>query len=300
MLPQFMHAHASPLSLYLRSSHSSLASHLRPLTWILCHLRLLSSPFTACSACYMVSNNRFKIRHLWSIIGLDVEFDNASQSSLIFLTFVININRRNVLAGNMLRSAVTMPIKNFLLSLSLAPTCSSLYSRPVLTTGTLLNYQPPTHSPILDSSSGMTINCTFSIPVSWITRSLEPPHHSSHIAFIEDTDDMQHKVTCPTLQMYLRDGSRRGPDGPVACAPACFANTQLDHDPTEHYPCSTPLSRPHTNHTRQIAFDRQTPDPYLDTLNGHSSILEIDTDNMPLDNSDNSAFPATLATSAPW
>jgi hypothetical protein len=201
-----------------------------------------------------------------------------------------------------------MPIKNFFLSSSLAPTRSSLYSRPVLTTGMLLNCQPLTHSPILNSLSGMTLNCTFSIPVSWITRSSEPPHHSSHIMFIEDTDNMQHKVMCPTLQMYLRDGSCRGPDSPVACAPACFANAQLDHNPMEHYPCSTPLSQPHTNHTRQIAFDRQPPDPYLDALDGHGSISEIDTDNMPSDTSnilafpatsDISAFPATLATSAP-
>jgi hypothetical protein len=69
------------------------------------------------------------------------------------------------------------------------------------------------------------------------------------------------------------------------------------------------------NHTRQIAFDRQPPDPYLDALDGHGSILEIDTDNMPLDNSgildtsdilafpatsDISAFLATSATLAPW
>jgi hypothetical protein len=115
--------------------------------------------------------------------------------------------------------------------------------------------------------------------------------------------------------MYPCDGSHRGPDGLVAYAPACFANAQLDHDPAEHYPCSAPLSQPHTNHTRQIAFDRQPPDPYLDALNGHGSISEIDTDNMPLDNSgisdtldilaflatlDILAFPATSTTSAPW
>jgi hypothetical protein len=183
-----------------------------------------------------------------------------------------------------------MPTKNFFLPLSLAPTCSShypfLYSahkKPfsTYTTGTSLNCQPPTHSPILNSSPGMTINCTFSIPVSWITCSSEPPRHLSHIAFIEDTDDTQHKVMCPAPQMYPHDGSHRGPDSPVACAPACFTNAQLDHDPVEHYPCSTPLSQPHMNHTRQIAFDRKPPDPYLDAFDGHGSISEIDTDDMP-------------------
>jgi hypothetical protein len=197
-----------------------------------------------------------------------------------------------------------MPIKNVSLSLLLAPTCSSPYSCYALTTGTSLNCQPLTHSPILDLLSSMMLNCTFSIPVSWITRSSEPPCHLSHLTFIEDTDDTQHKVTCPAPQMYPRDRSHRGPDGPVACALACFANDQLDHDPMEHYPCSAPLSQPHTIYTRQIAFDRQPPDPYLDALDGHGSISEIDTNDMPLDNSgilatsDISAFPATLATLA--
>jgi hypothetical protein len=156
-----------------------------------------------------------------------------------------------------------MPTKIFFPSLSLAPTCSSCYpflyitcKRPLsdYTTCTSLNCTVPTHSPILDSSSSMMLNCMFSIPVSWIIHSSEPPRHPSCIVFIEDTDNMQHKVTCPTLQLYPCDRSHRGPDGLVACAPACFANARLDPDPAEHYPCSTPLSHYHTN---QIAFDRQ-------------------------------------------
>jgi hypothetical protein len=136
---------------------------------------------------------------------------------------------------SMLRS-ITMPTKNFFPSSSLAPTHSShypfLYSahkKPLsaYVTGTSLNCTIPTHSPILDSLSGMTLNCTFSIPVSWITHSSEPPRHSSHIAFIEDIDNTQHKVMCPAPQMYPCDGSHRGPDGPVACAPACFANAHV-------------------------------------------------------------------------
>jgi hypothetical protein len=202
---------------------------------------------------------------------------------------------------DMLQSAITLPIKNFFFSSSLAPTRSSPYSLTTgtslnctspfsnLTTGTSLYCQPPTHFPILNSLSDMMLNCTFSIPVSRITHSSEPPRHSSHIVFIEDTDDTQHKVMYPTPQMYLRDRSRRGPDSPVACAPACFTNAQLDHDLTEHYPCSAPLFL----------------DPYLDALNGHGSISEIDTDDMPSDNSgisdtsDISTFLAISVTSAP-
>jgi hypothetical protein len=147
-----------------------------------------------------------------------------------------------------------MPTKNFFFSSSLAPTRSSHYpflytvcKKPMSAymTSTSLNCTIPTHSPIPDSESGITLNCMFSIPVSWITHSLEPPRHSSCITFIEDTGDMQHKVTCPTPQMYPHDGSCRGPDGWVTCAPACFANAQLDHNPVEHYPCSAPLSQYH-------------------------------------------------------
>jgi hypothetical protein len=149
-----------------------------------------------------------------------------------------------------------MPIENFFPSSLLAPTHSShypfLYSArkgpmPDQMTGTLLNCQPLTLNPFLEPLSGIMLNCTFLIPVSWITCFLEPPRHSSHIAFIEDTNDMQHKVTCPAPQMYPCDGSHRGPDGPVACAPTCFTNARLDPNPVEHYPCFAPLSQHHTS-----------------------------------------------------
>jgi hypothetical protein len=213
--------------------------------------------------------------------------------------------------------SVTMPTKNFCPSSLLAPTCSSCYpflyttrKRPMSAymTCTSLNCTDLTHSPILNSSFGMTLNCTFSIPASWITRSLEPPRYSSHIVFIEDTDNMQHKVTCPTPQMYPHNKSCRGPDSPVACAPTYFANARLDPNPVEHYLCSAPLSRYHTS---QTTFDRQPLDPYLDALDRHSSISEINIEDMPLDNLgisdilafsatlDIPAFPAILATSAP-
>jgi hypothetical protein len=106
--------------------------------------------------------------------------------------------------------------------------------------------------------------------------------------------------TGPTHAQLVRMTRRRG---------YTTVSAQLDHDPTKYYPCSTPLSR---YHTRQTAFDRQPPDLYLDALDGHGSILEIDMEDMPSDNSgisDISAFsatldilasPATSATSALW
>jgi hypothetical protein len=144
-----------------------------------------------------------------------------------------------------------------LLPLSLTPTCSSRY-------------------PLPHYLSSITLNCTFLILVSWITCSL-PPYHLSCIVFIEDTDDTQHKVACPALQMYLCDGSCRGPDVLVACAPTCFANAQLDHNPVEHYPCSTSLL-PNIPCTSQTALNRQPLRPMdfpLDALDGHGSISEI-------------------------
>jgi hypothetical protein len=181
--------------------------------------------------------------------------------------------------------SITMPTKNFFPSSLLAPTCSShypfLYSackRPLSNYMTSMLLNCTSLNPFLEPSSSMTVNCTFSIPVSWITHSLEPPRHLSHITFIEDTSDTQHKVMCPTPQMYLHDRSHRGPNSLVACAPTCFANAQLDPDPMEHYPCSIPLSQYHTS---QTTFDRRHPDPHLDALDGHGSISEIDTEDMP-------------------
>jgi hypothetical protein len=63
--------------------------------------------------------------------------------------------------------------------------------------------------------------------------------------------------------------------------------------------CNTPSYR---HHTSQTAFDRQPPDPYLDALDGHGSILEIDMKDMPSDNLgilDILAFLAILVTLAP-
>jgi hypothetical protein len=143
-----------------------------------------------------------------------------------------------------------MPIKSFFLPLLLAPTHSpyypflytthkrplSSYATSMLLNCTSLNPSPePTTCtvPFSDPSSGIMLNYMFLIPVSWITHSSNPPHHSSCIAFIEYTDNTQHKVTCPTLQMYLCDGSCRGPDGLVACAPTCYTNAPLESDPSE-------------------------------------------------------------------
>jgi hypothetical protein len=149
--------------------------------------------------------------------------------------------------------------------------------------------------PFSDPPSGMTLNCTILIPVQWITThslipcSLTPPHHSSYTAFIEDTDNMQHMLTCPTLQMYPCDGSccepYKGPDGPVAGALTCYITNTLESDPTEHYSCSAPslhhplypehYTRQLLSYTSQITLNGHSLDTPLDALDGHSSLLEI-------------------------
>jgi hypothetical protein len=85
--------------------------------------------------------------------------------------------------------------------------------------------------------------------------------------------------------MYPHDGSHRGPDGLVACAPTCFTNTWLDHDPVEHYPCSTSLLL-HEPHTSQTALNGQPLGPMnfpLDTFDGHGSFSEIPQHSYDLD-----------------
>jgi hypothetical protein len=133
-----------------------------------------------------------------------------------------------------------------------------------------------------DPLSSMTLNCTVLIPVQWITTCSpithfsNPHHHSSHITFIEDTNNTQHMVICPTPQMYPHDRSYRGPNGPVAYAPTCYIAESLESDSAEHHLCSTPS--PHhppyvTSYISQLTLDRHSLDLPLDALNGHGSLM---------------------------
>jgi hypothetical protein len=85
----------------------------------------------------------------------------------------------------LLRS-VTMPIKNFFLSTSLAPARSSLYLRPAYTTGTSLNCN------LQDSrlSSGTTLNCTF--PVSNPMPGMALNCNLGHLGHLGNIGDLGH------------------------------------------------------------------------------------------------------------
>jgi hypothetical protein len=197
---------------------------------------------------------------------------------------------------------------NFFFQLLLVPTCSSsfLYTThktPIpspcsmtsmllncthgLMSGTMVNCDPhssPSHMtsmslnctiPFSDPLSSTTLNCTVSIPVQWITHS-SSSYHSSHIAFVKDTNDTQHMLMCPTLQMYLHDGPccgpHRWPNGLVACTQTCYITNPLESNSIKHYSCSAP-SPCYLSYTSQLTLDGHSPDIPLDTLDGHSSLV---------------------------
>jgi hypothetical protein len=85
-----------------------------------------------------------------------------------------------------LLQSVTMPIKNFFLSSSLAPARSSLYLRPAYTTSMSLNCNHQNPHP----SSGMTINCTS--PVSDPTPGMALNCNFGHLGHLGNIGDLGH------------------------------------------------------------------------------------------------------------
>jgi hypothetical protein len=79
-----------------------------------------------------------------------------------------------------------MPIKNFFLSLSLAPARSSLYLRPAYTTSTSLNCNPQNSRP----SSSTTLNCTS--PVSDPTPGMALNCNFGHLGHLGNIGDLGH------------------------------------------------------------------------------------------------------------
>jgi hypothetical protein len=86
-----------------------------------------------------------------------------------------------------LRSTVTMPIKNFFVSLLLAPTRSSLYLQPAYTTGTSLNCTFPFSNP----SSSMTLNCNLAQ-----TSHDMPSGHVRHLGHLGHLRHLGHWTYC--------------------------------------------------------------------------------------------------------
>jgi hypothetical protein len=202
--------------------------------------------------------------------------------------------------------SVTMPIKNFFLSSSLAPARPSLYLRPAYTTGMSLNcttlaHQPPTgmslNCNLQDSrpSSGTTLNCTS--PVSDPTPSTALNCNLGHLGHRGNIGDLGHLGhlrhlghlgnigNLDTLNPYPLDpattdslpGAFIPEINPTDPGPSegCYADDSLD--PLHTRTLETVIQD--TDYTRQTdALDGHGPISgiLIDALDGHGSFSEIE------------------------
>jgi hypothetical protein len=192
----------------------------------------------------------------------------------------------------MLRS-VTVPIKNFFLSSSLAPAHSSLYLRPTYTTGMLLNCTMFDHR----SSSSTTLNCTSPVsdPTPGTALNCNFGHlghlgHLGHFGHLGHLGDLGNIGDLDTLNPYSLDPA------PTDSLPGAFITEMDPTDPGPSEGCygddsldplhARTLETAYTSHapsgeyhTRQIdALDGHGPISgiHLDALDGHSSFSEIE------------------------
>jgi hypothetical protein len=192
--------------------------------------------------------------------------------------------------------SITMPIKNFFLSSSLAPARSSLYLRPTYPTGTLLNCNHQNPRP----SSGTTLNCTF--PVSDPTPGTVLNCNLGHLGHLGNIGDLGHLGhlghlgnigDLDTLDPYPLDPA------PTDSLPGAFITEMDPTDPGPSEGCYTDdlLDPIHTRtlETVDTTYTRQTPSGeyhtrqtdaldghgpisgiHLDALDGHGSFSEIE------------------------
>ena len=201
----------------------------------------------------------------------------------------------------MLLRSVTMPIKNFFLSSSLAPAHSSLYLRPAYATGTSLNCNPQNPRP----SSGTTLNCTFPVldptPGTALNCNLG---HLGHLSNIGDLGHLRHLGhlgylgnigNLDTLDPYPLDpaptdslpGAFITEMDPTDPGPSegCYADDSLDPlhtrtletDYTNHT-SQTPWRENHTRQTDALDGHGPTSGISIDALDGHGSLPEIEAD----------------------
>jgi hypothetical protein len=207
----------------------------------------------------------------------------------------------------MLRS-VTMPIKNFFLSSSLAPARSSLYLRPAYMTSMSLNCNPQNPRP----SSGMTLNCTFPVSDPMPGMALNCNFgHLGHLGNIGDLNNLGHPSHLGHLGHFghlghlghlgnIGDLHNLDPysldPAPTDSLPGAFITEMDPTDPGPSEGCYTDdsldplhartLETAYTSHapsgeyhTRQTdALDGHGPISgiLIDALDGHSSFSEIE------------------------
>ena len=205
-------------------------------------------------------------------------------------------------------SGQTIPIKNFLQHLSLAPTCSSFLYTTCKTpipfssyiTGTLLNCTFCFPKP----SSNITLNCRTlqtthdDMPSNhlkylrhlrhWmhsgmpsdayvLLRHPRHPSHPSHLSYLGTIDNPNTLnpyplYTTPT-DSYHRAFITEMPPNDPGPSEGYFTDNSLNPLPT-----ATPLLPHYTSQSpyiSQIALDGHSSDIPLDALDGHSSLLEI-------------------------
>jgi hypothetical protein len=198
--------------------------------------------------------------------------------------------------GVVLRSAITMPIKNFFLSSSLTPTHSSLFLRPAYTTGMSLNYQSqdpcigPTSTslnytfPFSPRSSGMTLNCNLTQ-----TSHDMPSSHVRHLGHLGHLRHLGHWTYCGmpsgpyvilghlghpghlshlghlgnTGDLDPLDPSTLDPT-PTDSLPGAFITEMDPTDPGPSQGCyaDNSLDPLHTNSTRTVTQDSDSPWEY--------------------------------------
>jgi hypothetical protein len=188
--------------------------------------------------------------------------------------------------ADVLRS-VTMPIKNFFLSSSLAPARSSLYLRPAYMTSTSLNCNHQDPRP----SSGTTLNCTS--PVSDLTPgmalncNLGHLGHLSHLGYLGNIGNLDTLDPYP-LNPALTDslpGAFITEMDPMDPGPSegCYADDSLNPIHTRSletadisYTRQTPSGEYHVRQTDALDGHSPTSGIHLDALDGHGSFSEMD------------------------
>jgi hypothetical protein len=212
--------------------------------------------------------------------------------------------------ATVLRS-VTMPIKNFFLSSSLAPARSSLYLRPAYRPGASLNYHTQNHRPCTSLNckpqnphalSGTTLNCTSPVsdptPGTALNCNLG---HLGHLGNIGDLGRLGHlghlgylgnNGNLDTLDPYSHDpaltdslpGAFITEMDPTDPGPSegCYADDSLDplHTRTleTDYIRQTPQRENHTRQTDALDGHGPTSGILIDALDGHGSLSEMEPD----------------------
>jgi hypothetical protein len=152
-----------------------------------------------------------------------------------------------------------MPIKNFFLSSSLAPTRSSLYLRPAYPTSTSLNCRTLNLSPS-PASSGTTLNCTSPVsdPTPGMALNCNGPFghigHLGHLGHLGNIGDLH------DLDPYTLDPA------PTDSLPGAFITEMDPTDPGPSEGCYADDS-PNTIHTRTLETDFHARQ--IDALDGH-------------------------------